>query len=165
MTYRSMALAGAALALVPATASARPSDFPDDHAFIVNAGHANVAEIAAARLALNKSDDADVRAYARKMIADHTKAQAELKRLAKAWDTKVPNTPAPQQKREAAKLKALSGTTFDRTYIRRQVTDHRLALGVMLVEATGGKVSSLRAFANRTAPVVRMHLRMAQAMR
>ena len=52
MTFRPFAVAAAALALAPATASARPSDFPNDHSFIVNAARANLAEIAAGKLAL-----------------------------------------------------------------------------------------------------------------
>jgi len=165
MTFRPFAVAAAALALAPATASARPSDFPDDHSFIVNAARANLAEISAAKLALNKSDDAAVRAYARKMIADHTKANTQLKALAKAWNTTVPKSPSPTQKREAAKLQALSGTTFDRTYMRRQVVDHRKALALMLLEADTGRVADLRGFASQTAPVVRMHLTMAKTTR
>lgn len=165
MNLRPFAVAAAALALAPATASARPSDFPNDHSFIVNAARANLAEIAAGKLALRKSDDAAVRAYARRMIADHTKAHTKLKALAKAWKTTVPTAPAPVQKREAARLAALSGTTFDRQYIRRQVVDHRKALALMLLEANDGRVAALRSFASTTAPAVRMHLTMAQAMR
>jgi len=165
MTHRPFVAAVAVLALAPATAAARPSDFPEDHSFIVNAAHANHAEIAAAKLALNKSDDPGIRAYARRMITDHTKAQAQLKKLGAAWSTKVPSGPSAAQKREAAALKSLSGASFERTYLKRQVVDHREALGVMLVEASGGKVAGLRSFAAATAPVVRMHLQMAQALR
>src|SRR5215217_4760244 len=110
MTLRpiAVALAGGVLALTPSAAGARPSAFPDDHSFIVNASRANLAEVAAGKLALRKSDDADIRAYARRMIADHTKAQAELAGLARAWKTTVPKAPSALQKREAARLESLS---------------------------------------------------------
>jgi putative membrane protein len=165
MAHRLIALAGAGLALALAPSAAAASDFPDDHSFIVNATQSNLAEIATSRLALRESESAPVRAYARRMIADHTKAQAELTRLARAWDTTVPRRPSPQQRQEAARLEALEGDAFDRTYLRRQVVAHRKALGLMLLEVDGGRVAALRAFAARTAPVVRMHLAMAKEIR
>src|SRR4051794_22194635 len=167
MPHRFLALAGAglALALAPAAATAAPSTSAEDHSFAVNAARANLAEIAAARLALSESRSAPVRAYARRMIADHTKAQAGLARIARAWDTTLPKRPSPQQRREAAHLKALSGSTFDRAYMRRQVVDHRKALAIMVLEIDGGRVAALRSFAATTAPVVRMHLAMAKETR
>jgi putative membrane protein len=165
MSKRLIALAGASLALVPATSSARPSTFPDDHSFIVNAARSNLAEIETGRLALRESDTAAVRAFARRMIADHTKAQAELTRIARRWDTTVPRRPSPQQRQEAERLEALAGDAFDRSYLRRQVVAHRKALALMLLESSDGRVAELRAFAARTAPVVRMHLAMAKETR
>jgi putative membrane protein len=166
MSNRLIALAGAGLALALApSASARPATFPDDHSFIVNAARSNLAEIATSRLALRESDTRSVRTYARRMIADHTKANAELTRIARAWDTTVPRRPSPQQRREAARLEALAGDAFDRAYLRRQVVNHRKALALMLLEASDGRVADLRAFAARTAPVVRMHLAMAKETR
>lgn len=165
MAHRLIALAGAGLALALAPSTATASDFPDDHSFLVNAARSNLAEITTGRLALRESDTAPVRAYARKMIADHTKAQAELTRIARRWDTTVPRRPSPQQRQEAARLEALEGDAFDRTYLRRQVVAHRKALGLMLLEINSGRVADLRGYAARTAPVVRMHLSMAKETR
>jgi putative membrane protein len=159
-----LAAAGLSLAAVP-SANARPSTFPDDHSFIVNAARSNLAEIATGRIALRESDTAGVRAFARRMIADHTKAQADLTRVAREWDTTVPRRPSPQQRQEAARLERLSGAAFDRTYLRRQVVAHRKTLGLCLLEINGGQVADVRDYAARTAPVVRMHLDMAQALR
>jgi putative membrane protein len=163
MSHRRIALlsAGLTLALVP-TASAASVD---DHLFAVNATRANLAEIAAARLALDKSDDAGVRAYARHMVADHKTAQTKLAAIAKATNTTLPKQPSAAQRAEAARLAKLSGEAFDRNYLRRQVVDHRKALATMLLELDVGTVSSLRNFAATTAPVVRMHLAMAQRTR
>ena len=56
------------------------------------------------------------------MVTDHTGAQTKLRSIAKAWDT---SAPAPKRKRDAARLEALSGSAFDRAYLRRQVVAHR----------------------------------------
>ncbi|RKQ87944.1 putative membrane protein [Solirubrobacter pauli] len=166
MLNRPIVAALAALSLAaPAAASARPADFPEDRSFLVNAARSNLAEIATARLALRESDDAGVRAYARRMVADHTAAQTELKGIARAWSTSVPTAPSSKQKRDAARLGALDGSAFDRTYLRRQIVAHRQTLGVCLLEIDGGKVASLRAYASKTAPVVRGHLALAKQTR
>ena len=166
MAHRLLALAVAGLALAEApAASAAPSSFPDDHSFIVSVSHANLAEVAAGRLALRKSHTAPVRAYARRMITDHTKAQRSLAAVARAWSTTVPRGPSAQQKREAARLEALSGGAFDRAYMRRQVADHRQVLSLMLLEADTGRVADVRGFAATRGPVVREHLAMAKAVR
>src|SRR4051795_3176772 len=109
----------AAVALAPSASAS-----VDDHLFAVNATRANVAEVAAARLALDKSDTAAVRAYARKMIADHTAAQKKLAAIAKDTGTTLPTQPSKLQRAEAARLSRLSGDTFDSAYLRRQVSDH-----------------------------------------
>ena len=166
MSNRRIAAAVAALTLVaPATASARPNDFPEDRSFLVNAAQSNLAEIATGRLALRESEDAAVRAYARRMVTDHTTAQAELRRIGRAWNTSVPSRPSPKQRRDAVRLEALEGSTFDRTYLRRQITAHRQTLGVCLLEIDGGRVAALRTYAANTAPAIRMHLTMAKETR
>jgi putative membrane protein len=166
MFKRPIAAAVAALALAtPAAASARPTDFPEDRSFMVNAAHSNLAEIATGRLALRESQDAGVRTFARKMIADHTAAQAKLRAVARAWSTTLPTKPSPVQRRDAARLAALDGSAFDRAYLRRQVVAHRQTLGVCLLEIDGGRVADVRTYAANTAPVVRMHLAMAKQTR
>jgi putative membrane protein len=152
----------AAFAAVALSSPASASASVDDHMFAVNATRANLAEVAAGRLALDKSDDAAVRAYARKMIRDHTAAQKKLAAIAKATDTTLPKQPTKLQRAEAARLGRLSGNAFDSAYLRRQVSDHRKALATMLLELDTGTVAALRNYASATAPVVRMHLAMAK---
>jgi putative membrane protein len=150
----------AAVALAPSASAS-----VDDHLFAVNATRANLTEVAAARLALDKSDSAAVRGYARTMIADHTAAQKKLAAIAKDTKTTLPKRPTKLQRAEAARLSKLSGAAFDSAYLRRQVTDHRKALSTMLLELDTGTVAALRSFAAATAPVVRMHLSMAKEVR
>jgi putative membrane protein len=159
------AVAGVLLAATPPVASARPATFPADHSFIVGAARTNLAEIAGGKLALSKSHTASVRAYARTVIADHTAAEAKLAAVARAWRTTLPSTPSAMQQAEAAALSKLSGAAFDNEYLRRQIVGHRKALGAMLVEIDGGQVAAVRAYAAATAPVVRMHLHLAETDR
>jgi putative membrane protein len=164
MSHRALAAAGACLALAVAApaAAARPAGFPADHSFIVGAAQTNLAEIAGGKLALSKSRSKAVRAYARTVVADHSRAEAALAVVARAWHTKLPAGPSAAQKQEAAHLATLSGGAFDREYLRRQIVGHRKALGATLLELDAGRVAAVRAYAAATEPVVKMHLQLAQ---
>ena len=166
MPNRRIAAAVAALSLAaPATASAVPTDFPEDRSFLTNAAHSNLAEIATGRLALRESDNAAVRTYARRMITDHTAAQRKLRAVANALDSRLPSRPSPQQRQEAARLAALEGSAFDRKYLTRQIVSHRKTLGICLLELDSGRVAAVRSYASATAPVVRGHLALAKTTR
>src|SRR4029077_6447219 len=62
-----------------ATAAAAPTPTPQDRTFVMTAGHAGAAEIAAAKLALTKTSDRATIAFAQQMIRDHTALAAKLK--------------------------------------------------------------------------------------
>jgi putative membrane protein len=163
MSRRSIALLGVGLALALAPSADAAS--VDDALFADNATRSNLAEIATSRLALDKSKDAGVRAYARRMIRDHTTAQRKLAAIAKALDTSLPKRPSALQLADAARLARFSGDEFDTLYVRRQVVAHRKALATMLLELDTGTTAQLRNYAATTRPVVTMHLTMAKALR
>src|SRR5262245_1640151 len=52
------------------------------NAFVTAAGHAGMAEVALANLALAKSQREDIRLFAQTMISDHGWVEGELKALA-----------------------------------------------------------------------------------
>jgi len=75
-----MAVAGLAVCVC---AGARAQDVtPADKTFVEDAQQGNYAEIAMARLALEKSKDPNVRRFAERMIHDHEMLNSQLKRLA-----------------------------------------------------------------------------------
>ena len=63
-----------------------------DNDFVDNAAAGGIAEIETSRLALEKSQSADIKAFANMMITDHGKANDELATIAKANDIEVPDT-------------------------------------------------------------------------
>ena len=76
-------LAGAGLALLASGAIAMAeSASPVDGQFTFKASVGNNFEIQSSRLALKNSSDPEVRAFARRMITDHVKAQHGLDRAA-----------------------------------------------------------------------------------
>jgi len=144
-----------------AAATAAPPTSDEDFARI--AGMANAAEIAEARLALQRTRNARVRAFAQRMIDDHSTAQVQLQAATRSTGL----MPAPVQAVTAAdraEFDALTnaGSDFDARYMLGQLPDHQNAMSAFSWEAANGKNASLRAYAVKTLPIVQQHLRLAQ---
>jgi putative membrane protein len=134
-----------------------------DQKMITDIAQANIAEIQTGRLALTKSQNPQVRAFAQQMINDHTMALQDLQRLAQGMGTSLPGDTDLKHKAVAAELGILSGDTFDRQYLSQVgVADHKRTQE--LVEQTARSASSpaLRAYAQKILPVVSHHLEQAQ---
>lgn len=139
------------------TAAASP-----DAAFAYQAAHGGLAEVRLARTALEKSRNPRVDAFARRMIRDHTRNNAELARIMRSEGLAVPTDVGPQNAAVAARLSRLSGRAFDLAYARSQVRGHVQMLQLLQNEVANGRDPRLRAFARRTLPMIRMHLAMAR---
>lgn len=133
-----------------------------DEFFMVIAAQLNAAEVAAGRLALDRSENTDVRDYAQRMIDDHTAANQELTRLAERKGISPPKTPDETHRLLNRHLEQLDRQQFDREYISAMVADHAMALSMMQDRARLTQDADLRDFAERQVPVLRDHLRAAQ---
>ena len=112
------------------TASAQTGARPTDPQIADIAYTADEIDIKNAQLALQKSHNAQVRAFAEDMIRDHTavneKALALLKRLnVKPEDNATSRSLVQQADQERKKLAGLSGAAFDKTYAENEVAYHK----------------------------------------
>jgi putative membrane protein len=130
--------------------------------FATMAAQGNMAEIASAQLALQKSSNATVIAFAKRMIADHTKALNQLLAIMKTQGMAPPATVDAKQQGEMAKLQTLSGASFDSAYINGEIPDHQDMLALLAAQAASTANPSLAAWAKATAPTVESHLEMAK---
>lgn len=88
-----------------------------DEKLMMEAAQANIAEINAGKLAQQKSQNDEVKNFAQKMVADHTKALDDLKKIADAKGVILPTEPNREQKSMENKLSAMSGDKFDKQYV------------------------------------------------
>ncbi|WP_161882618.1 DUF4142 domain-containing protein [Deinococcus alpinitundrae] len=154
---------GAGMPMPPSVSTAQTTNNPDV-LFMDVATMSNLAEIATSKLALQKSSDASVRAFAQQMITDHTKAQAELAQLAASKGIKLADKPGADQRLQSDKLATLSGAAFDAMYKMVQVGGHQMTLDLIKTYRTIGKDVQALAYAAKIQPVVAMHLDMAKAL-
>jgi putative membrane protein len=133
-----------------------------DRLFTTLAAQGGMAEVALAKLAQQKSRNDAVTAFAKRMIDDHGKSNAQLAELAKQAGLPLPTEPAPEQLEMNQRLSTLNPTDFDVEYMRAQVIDHQKTVQLLLWVITSGQNAELQRFASRTLPDVLHHLQLAQ---
>lgn len=157
----------AALCLIGCAAfggAAAAAATPQDTMFVDQAAIGGLSEVQAGQLAQTKATGGPVKGYAAKMIADHMPNNQELATLAASKGLTPPAMPDAEHKAQYDALQASPPASFDATYIRGQVAGHAQMQQVMQQEIQSGTDPDLKAFAQKTLPVVQMHLQMAQQM-
>ncbi len=145
-------------------AAAAPGPTNQDRTFVMTAGHAGAAEIAAAKLALTKTNNSSTVAFARRMIRDHTMLAAKLTSTARAVGLMPPTTPSPAQTASIEALRKLSGTAFLQKYRLSQISAHKDAVALFTAESERGQTPALKSAATAALPILKMHLNMAESM-
>ena len=129
-----------------------------DRRFVEKAASGGMAEVQAAQLAEQKSQDPKVKAFAQQMITDHTAANQQLTTIAQQKGLTVPASLDAKDQKEIDKLQSLSGPKFDRIYMKGQQRDHEAMLKLLQHEASSGKDADLKSFADQTVPTVQKHI-------
>jgi len=140
---------------------------PSTSDFLVQAARSDRFEIEEGRAALKMSRSAEVKAFASRMIRDHTSSSAQIKAAAARAHIAMPPPPplSPDQQRMLNSTQGMAKMGgFDADYINDQVMAHEQALALMSGYAAHGSSAALRDAAAKIVPVVRSHLAMAQAM-
>jgi putative membrane protein len=156
---------GSATANARANAGATDASKLDrgDRQMIEDLAQANMAEVDAGKMALEKSQSADVKKFAQHMVDDHSKALGEVQALATAKNVTLPDGAGAMAKTKATALKALSGNLFDKEYSKRAgVGDHEATLKLLQKIQKDGKDADLKALAAKMQPTVEHHLQMAK---
>jgi putative membrane protein len=163
MKPTTMLLVGAALiCLVPAsrielTPAAQAASVVSSKQFVETAGVAGMFEIESSRIAVAKSKNADVKAFAERMISDHTKAAAQLESVAKSEKLSVPAKLDMKHQKMVDELKAASEPKFDALYVKMQTAAHKEAVALFGAFGKQGDNAALRTFAAKTLPVLQEH--------
>jgi putative membrane protein len=135
-----------------------------DRSLMNDLANGNHAEINMGKLALEKSQNPEVKKFAQQMVDDHTKALGELQELAQSKNVKLPDGAGPVNTTKATAMKALSGETFDNQYMKRGgVGAHESTLKLLQKVEANAKDADLKALAGKMKPTVQEHLKMAQA--
>jgi putative membrane protein len=135
-----------------------------EQGFIIDAAHGGLAEVELGRLAEEKGTNLRVRDFGITMVQDHTKANQELTAIAERLGVTPPTTLSPAAQVVRMKLQQTSGTDFDRQYLEQQAAAHDAQRTMFEFASKNARDAELRAFAQRTLPVIERHRSMLRQM-
>jgi putative membrane protein len=123
---------------------------PKDKIFMKKAAKGGMMEVAMGKMAEQNAQSDDVKSFGKRMIADHSKANDELKSIASKKGVQLPT------KEHSGKW------TSDKAYMDMMVKDHEKDLAEFKEEASSGSDPDVKKFANDTAKMVQEHLDLAK---
>ena len=133
--------------------------------YVAIAGASDLYERTSSQIVLETTTNPQVQAFARMMIAHHTKSTADVTAAAARSNTPTPPPMLnPLQTELVAQLRAEQGTARDAAYIAQQKESHQQALNVQQAYATEGTDPALRGAARKIVPVVQSHIAMLMKM-
>ncbi|WP_312973455.1 DUF4142 domain-containing protein [Atlantibacter sp.] len=136
-----------------------------DQKALTDMAQANINEVAAARIALQKAQSSEVKTFAQKMIEDHGSALTKVQAVAQQKGVTLPTEPDAMHKDMGAKLEQQTGDAFDKMYMENAGTkDHEMVLSKLKSDAQNIKDPDVKALADAHTPVVEQHLKSAQQM-
>jgi putative membrane protein len=145
---------------------ARAGDFnANDRAFVFKASAGGMYEVAISKIAMDKGSSDGVKAFAKMMVDDHSKANEELKQLAMAKGLPISDGIPADKQPIIDSLSGMSGTQFDRAYqYQVGIKDHVDDIALFDGESRKGMDADLKAWAAKTLPTLKMHLQHARSM-
>ncbi|WP_306395426.1 DUF4142 domain-containing protein [Telluria beijingensis] len=148
-----------------ATASGAAKLTAADRKAIMDMAMSNMAEVEMGKLAQSKTQNAEVKAFATKMVDDHGKALTEVQSLAQSKGVTLPTELDAKHKAMAAQLEKASGDAFDRAYVKQGgVGAHKETLTKLQAASKGAKDADVKGQVDKTIPVVQEHLKHAEQL-
>lgn len=131
---------------------------------------ANEAEVAAAELALTKTQNPDVRDYALMLRRDHSALLDKLRPLSGTPNAATPDDPTIREMKnqadiQHASLQRLDTAAFDSVYVEQMIIAHRKMLSDIDAKYLPGSQGQLRSALEGARPTVQAHLRQAESLR
>jgi putative membrane protein len=134
--------------------------------FVEMAGSSGLAEVEMGELGVKKATNSQVKAFAKRVVADHTKANQELVTVSKGKGVQVPSSRSAMHKATVEKFQQQdAGKSFDRDYMEQMIEDHKADVELFETAADNAQLDiDLRSYAKRTLPTLREHLTEAQTI-
>jgi putative membrane protein len=148
----------------PLGAGAPTANSSVQDADLMKAIEVNVAEVDMGKMALTRAQNAKVKAFAQKMVQDHSAALTKLRAIPGAPTTEV--KPNAEHQKAAAMTAKMTGASFDKDYIDMMVTGHQDAVDFFeqqsLKDTNPSSTNTLASVSKEVLPTVREHLKEAQ---
>ncbi|MEY2481750.1 MAG: putative rane protein [Verrucomicrobiota bacterium] len=139
----------------PSPAASTAALSAKDKAFMKEAAKGGQMEVDMGKMAQAKGKNAEVKKIGSRMVADHSKANAELMAIAKKKGVDL--------SKEKPMTHKMDDANFDKQYIDMMVKDHEKDVAEFQAEAKNGSDADVKAFASKTSEVIKKHLALVKA--
>ncbi|HWF07164.1 MAG TPA: DUF4142 domain-containing protein [Bryobacteraceae bacterium] len=133
-----------------------------DARFAKDAAIGGMTEVEMGKIAVKNGSSDKVKQFGQRMIDDHSKAADQLKSVAAKDNITLPTELDAKHKAMVDKYAAMTGTAFDRAYMRDMVKDHQTDVADFQKESNSGSNYDLKNWAGTTLPTLQEHLRLAR---
>jgi predicted outer membrane protein len=130
-------------------------------AFLMTAYQDGQAEIQLGQLALQRAALGAVKAFAQRMVTDHTALNAQIAQLAQTRGVALPSGPSLSQQVDMMDLSRFSGGDFDKAYMDINVIAHAKDVSAARAEADQATDADIRTLAQNSLPVLTQHYNLA----
>lgn len=145
------------------TGAAHPGQprYTGGNEFLVEAMQDAMAEIQICELAIERSQNPDVKKFAQSMIDEHGRMGHELEQLAGDKQIEVPRALRPEQEMTVDELSALSGRDFEQRWIQYNIDVHERDTKVFRHYAEDQSDREIAAMARKQGATLAKHLKAA----
>lgn len=136
----------------------------EDQNFVKSIAQGGMLEIAAGKLAEEKSKDTAVQNFGRLLVTHHQQLAKDLKDVVSQRDIHVQEKLDDIHQKKMDSLAAVPAAEFNRAFLQLMINDHNTALALFDQTGAHGKDVQLQAFANKNIPIIRNHRRIANEL-
>ena len=156
-----------ALAVAPGLAHAAKAadEKMTDARLVALLHHVNQDEIAAGKLAQQKGQSVDIKAYGKQLVTDHSSSDQEVMAAAKKAGISPSDSALTASDKEMMRvdknkmeqIKRMSGAEFDRTFAQVLVQDHQHMISLLRDHEGDLQSPELKTLVDNTIPVLEKH--------
>jgi putative membrane protein len=132
--------------------------------FMVKVADVGMTEVKLGGIAQDKAVSKRVKDFGMMMTKDHSKAGDELKSLAGQKNVTLPSAIGEDHQKKIDDLNKKTGKDFDKAYINAMVDGHQSAVSDFEKASNDTKDPDIKAWIDKTLPVLKMHLDSAKAI-
>ncbi len=135
-----------------------------DAGFVNNAAQGGMLEVQLGQLAQRNALNQKVKEFGEMMAKDHTKANAELKKITEGKKMGLPPALGKEMQDRVDSMSLQSSAGFDLKFMEIMVSAHKKDVADFEKATTTLKDVDLKAFAVKTLPTLKMHLNEAEKL-
>ena len=136
----------------------------EDSLFVMEAAVGGIMEVESGNLAQQNATSQRVKDFGAMMVADHSKANSELKSLVGSR-VMIPDSLPADKKKHVEQMRKMKGKSFDNHYLNMMVDDHKKTIAKFQKQSQSGADAQLKNWATATLPTLQKHLDSVQAIK